>query len=103
MESPNFSIVIASYKRHESLRRLPRGISEHFVDLGIKHEVLVANNAREVNAVTAIDSVVKEFRSQNRDAFRSVREPREGKCRAQNLAIRRAKGSISLSLTTMSS
>ena len=94
MNSPNFSIVIASYKRHESLRRLLRGISEHFVDLGTKHEVLVVNNAREVNAVTAIDSVVNEFRSQNRDAFHSIREPRAGKCRAQNLAIRRANGSI---------
>jgi glycosyltransferase involved in cell wall biosynthesis len=94
MESPNFSIVMASYKRHESLRRLLRGISEHLVDLGTKHEVLVADNAREVNAVTAIDSVINEFRSQTRDATRSVREPRTGKYRAQNLAIRQANGSI---------
>jgi GT2 family glycosyltransferase len=89
-----FSIIIATYDRVDSLRRLLGGIREHFGSFEIAHEVIVANNARDDDIARRIERVVAELRSGGGAPLRSVREPLAGKCRAQNTAIREAAGEI---------
>jgi GT2 family glycosyltransferase len=89
-----FSIIIATFERVESLRRLLRGIHENFGKLGIEHEVIVANNARDEVIAQKIDHVVHELRGRAGAGFSVVREPLPGKCRAQNAAIRVARGKV---------
>jgi GT2 family glycosyltransferase len=94
MNQPDFSIVIATYDRCESLRRLLRGIHQHFAVPNIECEIIVANNARDDIVARRVDSIVGELQSQNGIRFRQVREPLPGKCRAQNHAIRQARGAV---------
>jgi len=89
-----FSIIIATYDRFDSLRRLLTSIRRHFGALDIEHEVIVANNARDESIAREIDHVVREFSTAGNVEFRVVREPLAGKCRAQNGAIRAARGKI---------
>jgi len=91
---PLFSIIIATYDRVDFLRGLLAGIAAHFGKLDISHEVIVANNARDERIADEIAKLTDEFRNSDRVTFRHVREPLAGKCRAQNAAIRAAKGSI---------
>ena len=91
---PLFSIIIVTYDRVDCLRGLLAGIAAHFGKLDISHEVIVANNARDERITEEITKLTDEFRNSQRVAFRHVREPLAGKCRAQNSAIRQAKGSV---------
>lgn len=45
MAKPEFGVIIASYDRHESLRRLLKGIADHFGQPDVPYEVIIANNA----------------------------------------------------------
>jgi GT2 family glycosyltransferase len=94
MNQVDFSIIIATFDRHESLRRLLNAIHQHFGSLDIKHEVIVANNARDDLIVREVDRVVSGFQVRNGGVFRLIREPLPGKCRAQNSAIRQAAGHV---------
>jgi GT2 family glycosyltransferase len=94
MNHLDFSIIIATYDRDDCLRRLLRSIHQYFGPLRIRHEVIVANNARDEAIARKIDCVVKEFQNQEEVLFRQVREPLAGKCRAQNRAIREAQGAV---------
>ena len=89
-----FSIIIATYERVDSLERLLSSISRHFGQSQIEHEVIVANNSRNSEVDKRIDAIVCRFQQDHGDRFRSVREPSPGKCRAQNRAIHAAKGKI---------
>ncbi len=89
-----FSIIIATYKRCDSLNRLLDGIARQFATCGISHEVIVANNARQPATVQEIDRIVGVYQSVDRERFRLVHEPEAGKCRAQNRAIAQARGKI---------
>jgi GT2 family glycosyltransferase len=89
-----FSIIVATYNRVDSLRRLVSSIRKHFGASNIEHEVIVANNARDDAIALAIDALVAEFQQGRGAPVRSVREPQPGKCRAQNTAIRAARGTI---------
>ncbi len=92
--NPLFSIIIATYDRVDFLRGLLAGIAGHFGALNISHEVIVANNARDERIAQEIAKLMDEFQNSQRVAFRHVREPLAGKCRAQNAAIRAAEGSV---------
>ena len=89
-----FSIVIATYDRWELLRGLLSSICEHFEASGVAHEVIVANNSRNDELSKKIEQVVEGFRGSGRAEFRIVEEPLPGKCRAQNAAIKLARGEI---------
>lgn len=89
-----FSIIIATYNRIDSLRRLLSGIRQHFGASSIAHEVIVANNARDDAIARAIDAMLGEFQLGNGAPIRTVREPLAGKCRAQNTAMREARGNV---------
>jgi len=89
-----FSIIVATYDRCDSLRRLLTGIRAHFGGLDIDHEVIVANNARGGAIARKIDRMMQEFCTGGSAEFRVVREPLAGKCRAQNTAIRAARGKV---------
>ncbi len=91
---PLFSIIIATYDRVDFLRGLLAGIAAHFGKLDISHEVIVANNARDERIAEEIANLTNEFRNSDRVAFRHLREPLAGKCRAQNAAIRAAEGAV---------
>ena len=91
---PLFSIIIATYDRVDCLRGLLAGIAAHFGKLDIPHEVIVANNARDERITQEIAKLTEEFSHSQRVAFRQVREPLAGKCRAQNAAIGAAQGSV---------
>jgi cellulose synthase/poly-beta-1,6-N-acetylglucosamine synthase-like glycosyltransferase len=88
------SIIIATYDRCESLRRLLSGLGEYFVDAPIDHEIIVANNARNAAVAARINDLVDGFKGRFGARFRSVEEPEAGKCKAQNKAIGVAKGKI---------
>jgi glycosyltransferase involved in cell wall biosynthesis len=94
MSQLDFSIIIATFDRDESLRRLLNGIHEHFSAVNIAHEVIIANNARDDKIAEKVDQVIMDFQHRNGTVFRQVREPLPGKCRAQNVAIRQARGAI---------
>ncbi len=89
-----FSIVIATYDRWELLRGLLSSIREHFDTAGVEYEVIVADNSRNDEISKKIEQVVEVFRSSGRAEFRMVEEPLAGKCRAQNAAIKLARGEI---------
>lgn len=91
---PLFSIIIATYDRVNFLRALLTGIAAHFGKLDISHEVIVADNARDERIAGEFAALTEEFARSQRVAFRHVREPLAGKCRAQNVAIRAARGSV---------
>lgn len=90
----DFTIIIASFDRADALDRLLRGIAEHFTRTTDAFEVIVANNAREDGAASALDGVIARYSSAMPGHFCGVREPLAGKCRAQNRAISNAKGAI---------
>ena len=88
------SIIIATSGRAEKLRRLLDGLARVQDSEKIAHEVIVANNARDEGPAAAVEELVAEYASRKGDSYRQVREPIPGKCRAQNKAIRYAKGSV---------
>jgi GT2 family glycosyltransferase len=90
----DFSIIVPTYNRCESLRRLLSGMAERFVDNHVEHEVIIANNARDPAMVARINDLVHEFQERYGTRFRVVEEPNPGKCKAQNTAIRHATGRI---------
>jgi GT2 family glycosyltransferase len=90
----DFSIVIATYDRWELLRGLLSSIREHFDTAGVEYEVIVADNSRNDEISKKIEQVVEFFRNSGRAEFRIVEEPLAGKCRAQNAAIKLARGEI---------
>jgi hypothetical protein len=56
-----FSIIIATYDRIDSLRSLPASIRGLCGASDIEHEVIVANNARDDAIARKIDHVGIEF------------------------------------------
>jgi len=90
----DFSIVIATYDRWELLRGLLSSIREHFDGSDVEYEVIVADNSRNDEISKKIEQVVEVFRNSGRAEFRIVEEPLAGKCRAQNAAIKLARGEI---------
>ncbi|HWH79954.1 MAG TPA: glycosyltransferase [Candidatus Binatus sp.] len=90
----DFSIVIATFDRCASLERLLGGIAQHFGKSEISHEIIVANNARQVEKINRIDEIVGALQREQGSRFHLVREPEAGKCRAQNRAIAQARGNV---------
>lgn len=90
----DFSIIIPTCDRYQSLQRLLAGIGRHFGKSNIEHEIIVANNAPDGQTAQSVTSTVLECQRNYGDRFREVREPLPGKCKAQNLAIVRSKGAI---------
>lgn len=89
-----FSIIIASFDRCQSLRSLLGSIAENFHQDDAEYEVIVANNARDPKAAASIAALAEEFRRNHGDHFRHIAEPLPGKCKAQNTAIRQARGDV---------
>jgi hypothetical protein len=56
-----FSIIVATYDRHEFLQRLLSSIEACFGKAGVEHEVIVANNAPSEAMAGAVENIVKEF------------------------------------------
>jgi GT2 family glycosyltransferase len=90
----DFTIIVATYDRCESLRRLLSGIAERFADHYVEYEVIVANNARDIATVARINKLVAGFQERFGRRFRVVEEPEPGKCKAQNTAIGHANGKM---------
>jgi len=89
-----FSIIIPTFERLDSLDRLLRGVAQYFVSAELDFEVLIANNARGETLAQAIDGIVARYADATPGGFRCVRETLPGKCRAQNRAIAASKGAI---------
>ncbi len=89
-----FSIIIATYERCDSLLLLLNSIIEHFQPSDVRHEVIVANNGRDEQASGRITQILENLRQRHGDYLREVREPTAGKCKAQNKAIRQARGAV---------
>lgn len=89
-----FSIIIATCERCDSLRRLLAGIAENFGSSDVDHEVIVANNARDDDISQRIAEMVEEFRERHGDNFRLVKESSPGKCKAQNKAVLESRGAV---------
>src|SRR2546430_17331324 len=82
-----FSIIVATYDRHEFLQRLLSSIDACFGKAGVEHEVIVANNAPSEAMAGAVANIAKEFREGGDGRFRQVREPSAGKGPAHDFAI----------------
>jgi glycosyltransferase involved in cell wall biosynthesis len=89
-----FSIIIATYGRVESLQRLLESIQMHFGSFGIEHEVIVANNASDEVVEGKINALIRGLNGNQKTPIQVVREPIVGKCRAQNTAIHWARGRV---------
>jgi len=89
-----FSIIIPTVGRCDSLERLLHGISEHFGQRGIKHEVLVVNNAPPGELSERISRIAATFQIAGRAPVRVINEARPGKCMALNLGIGQASGQV---------
>jgi GT2 family glycosyltransferase len=76
------SVIIAAHERFEALNRLLRSLASQLY-LG-RHELIIAENGAAVH----IDSALLP------EGFTHIYEPRPGKCRVQNRAIRQARGEI---------
>lgn len=89
-----FSVIIAAYNRCDSLRRLLMSIGENFDRCEADYEVIVANNARDPKVAADIATLVGEYQGAHGDNVRHIEESLPGKCRAQNKAIRLARGDV---------
>lgn len=90
----DISIVIATYNRLDSLERLLNTLNRLPERAEIDHEIIVANNAREVSTAKQIEDLLSNFAALGTSTIKHVREPLPGKCRAQNRAIGMAAGSV---------
>lgn len=90
----DLSIIIATYDRVASLRRLLESLGRFCSGSSLRVEVIVANNARDPEIAGQMENLAKGFAAGGECQFRHVREPQAGKCRAQNRAIAESKGSI---------
>jgi GT2 family glycosyltransferase len=90
---PAVSVIVATHDRVSSLRLLLDGLSRLNGREAIPFEVIVANNAGNDATAELVAKTAREY-SASGVAVRVVREPLPGKCRAQNAAIREARGSI---------
>ncbi len=89
-----FSIIIPTVGRCNSLRRLLGSISAHFSQSGVEYEVLVVNNAPDADSANRIDEVVGEFQTVGSGRLRGIRVATPGKCKAVNVAIKQGSGRI---------
>lgn len=90
----SISIIIATVGRLEQIERLLTSLSqlEGYDEIG--PEIIVANNAPEENQAKRVESLVSGFAERLAHPCRHLREPRPGKCRAQNRAIPVASGAL---------
>lgn len=91
---PSISILIATSGRVEKIRRLLESLQRTEGRDTIRHEIAVANNARDDAAASAVKALVDDFDSCGGAPCWQVREPLPGKCRAQNRTIPLTRGRI---------
>lgn len=89
---PALSVIVATHDR-SSLRLLLDGLSRVNGSEAVPFEVIVANNAGNEVTAEVVAKTAQEY-SASGLLVQVVREPLPGKCRAQNSAIRAARGSI---------
>jgi GT2 family glycosyltransferase len=94
MKDVSISIITATVGRLGQVERLLSSLSQlDGYDL-IQPEILIANNAPDEPKAKLIEDLVGEYAGRLAHPCRQVREPIPGKCRAQNLAIRTARGAV---------
>ena len=91
---PAVSVIVPTHDRASSLRLLLDGLSRLNGREAIPFEVIVANNAGNDATAELVAKTAREYSASGGVAVRVVREPLPGKCRAQNAAIREARGPI---------
>jgi len=84
------SVVICSYNRAESLRRVLEAVDTQVTPADLAWEVLVVDNA----STDHTRAVAEAFVARRPDRFRALHEPKKGKSNALNLAIAEARGEI---------
>ncbi len=84
------SVLLSSFNRAESLRRVLGELDRQVVPAGVTWEVLAIDNAStdHTSVVTA------EAAAARPDRFRALHEPKKGKSNALNLALSEARGAI---------
>ncbi len=89
-----FSIIIPTVGRCDSLRGLLQSIAAHFPASGVEYEVLVVNNAPDADLASRVEQIAGEFQTDGNGRLRVIRVPTPGKCKAVNAAIKDARGRI---------
>ena len=84
------SVVICSYNRAESLRRVLEAMETQVTPAELAWEVLVVDNASTDHTRAVADAFV----ARRPDRFRALHEPKKGKSNALNLAIAEARGEL---------
>jgi cellulose synthase/poly-beta-1,6-N-acetylglucosamine synthase-like glycosyltransferase len=90
----SISIIIATVGRLEQIERLLTSLSQLEGYDENAPEIIVANNAPDENKAQLVESLVGQFTARLAHPCRHVREPKPGKCRAQNRAIAIASGAL---------
>ena len=88
------SILIATQGRVPQLGRLLDGLARMEDRERIPHEIIVANNARDEGAASAVEGMVQNYAAREPGRWLHVRETTPGKSRALNRVIPQAKGNI---------
>ncbi|MET0558012.1 MAG: polysaccharide deacetylase family protein [Solirubrobacterales bacterium] len=91
LQSPEISVVIASFERRQMLERCLRALAEQDQDPG-SYEVLVALDGSKDDSGEMAEALELPF------ALRVLRLPRGGKAAAANTAMREARGAVLLFL-----
>ncbi|MGE5218537.1 MAG: glycosyltransferase [Chloroflexota bacterium] len=92
--SESISIIIATVGRLDQIERLLTSLSQLEGYDELRPEIIVANNAPDESKAKLVEALVGKFAARLAHPCRHVREPRPGKCRAQNRAIPLATGSL---------
>ena len=90
----SISIIIATVGRLDQIERLLTSLSQLDGYDELRPEIIVANNAPDESKAKLVEALVGKFAARLAHPCRHVREPRPGKCRAQNRAIPLAGGSL---------
>jgi len=90
----SISIIIATVGRLDQIERLLTSLSQLNGYDELRPEIIVANNAPDESKAKQVEALVGKFAARLAHPCRHVREPRPGKCRAQNRAIPLAGGSL---------
>jgi len=90
----SISIIIATVGRLDQIERLLTSLSQLDGYDELCPEIIVANNAPDETKAKLVEALVGKFAARLSHPCRHVREPRPGKCRAQNRAIPLSGGSL---------
>src|SRR5689334_5322402 len=91
---PQFSVIIATYNRCESLRESLKTLLNQNCKPELTYEIIVVDNNSKDRTKEVVESFQQSSQEPNARTVRYVFEPKQGKCHALNRGIKNALGNI---------